>query len=217
MKNRTWIYILLTTLILVTLACATATKTEPASGDLILDEDFSGKSNGWNSVSVDEGITDYNNSAYRILVNTKNYFLWSNPDKYTAPNDVRVEVDVNRAAGPAENDMGIICRYVDEKNFYFFIMGTDGYYGIGKMKDGEEALVGMEEMGFDDQTIKLTDEINHLRADCVGSSLTFYVNGKQMAQAQDTDFASGNVGLIAGSYEEVGVDVTYDNFKVYKP
>jgi hypothetical protein len=33
----------------------------------------------------------------------------------------------------------------------------------------------------------------------------------------DTSFTSGDVGLIAGTYEEAGTDVLFDNFVVTKP
>ena len=36
---------------------------------------------------------------------------------------------------------------------------------------------------------------NHIRFDCVGSTLTLYVNGFQVDQQTDTDYTTGNVGL----------------------
>jgi hypothetical protein len=33
----------------------------------------------------------------------------------------------------------------------------------------------------------------------------------------DSDFASGDVGLLAGTYDEVGTDIHFDNFVVRKP
>jgi hypothetical protein len=58
---------------------------------------------------------------------------------------------------------------------------------------------------------------NHLRADCVGDTLTLYANGVQLFQTQDSDFAKGNVGLIAGSYDTAPVTVYFDNFVVTQP
>ena len=59
--------------------------------------------------------------------------------------------------------------------------------------------------------------INHLRADCVGNTLSFYVNFNEVAVVQDTDFPSGDVGLLAGAFSDPGVDVMFDHFVVIQP
>jgi hypothetical protein len=58
---------------------------------------------------------------------------------------------------------------------------------------------------------------NRLRADCAGTRLTLYVNGTKAAEGDDADFSSGNVGLIAGTFETPGADVFFDNFSVLQP
>jgi hypothetical protein len=61
------------------------------------------------------------------------------------------------------------------------------------------------------------DNMNHLRADCIGDKLSFYINFTEVASATDTDFPSGDVGVVAGSFAEPGVDVLFDNFVVIQP
>jgi len=56
-----------------------------------------------------------------------------------------------------------------------------------------------------------------VRADCVGSTLTLYVNGEKLEQVTDSTFDSGDVGLLGGSFETGGVDLLFDNFIVYQP
>jgi hypothetical protein len=58
---------------------------------------------------------------------------------------------------------------------------------------------------------------NTIRADCVGSSLSLYVNGEKLDEVQDTEFGSGDVGLMAGSFDTPGTDIHFDNFNVTKP
>ncbi|NWF64846.1 MAG: hypothetical protein HXY38_11125, partial [Chloroflexi bacterium] len=59
--------------------------------------------------------------------------------------------------------------------------------------------------------------INHLRADCAGNLLTFYINGFQVAQAQDATLTSGDVGVLAGTFESPGADILFDNFVALQP
>jgi hypothetical protein len=53
--------------------------------------------------------------------------------------------------------------------------------------------------------------------DCVGEALTLYVNGIQIASVADSDFAKGDVGLMAGTYDITGTDIHFDNFIVRQP
>jgi hypothetical protein len=58
---------------------------------------------------------------------------------------------------------------------------------------------------------------NHLRLDCVGNTLTFYINGNQVAQAQDGAYASGRIGFFGVSGNTGGLDAHFRNLVVYKP
>ena len=123
-------------------------------------------------------------------------------------------------SGPDANRVGLICRY-SGSSFYFFMITHDGFYGIG-LFSGDEAsggqmnLIGQTELQSSPKINRGT-AVNHLRADCVGSTLTFYVNGMQIAQVQDTRLTRGDVGLLGGSFDEPGVDVIFDNFVVMQP
>jgi len=126
-----------------------------------------------------------------------------------------MDADVAKLSGPDENRIGLLCRF-SENNYYFFMVSSDGYYTIGKYIDGNVIQLGQREMQ-PDESIHTGLAVNHLRGDCVGNTLTFYVNGKLVAQAQDADFAEGDVGLLAGTFTEPGVDVIFDNFLVSQP
>jgi hypothetical protein len=163
-----------------------------------------------------EGITDYADNNYEIRVDTANTDVWANPEGQSFT-DVRVEVKAQKVTGGTDNnDFGVVCRYKDESNFYFFIISSDGYYGIGKVKDGTQELIGMDSMLPSDK-INLSDATNEIRGDCIGSTLTLYVNGQQVDSQTDTDFTDGNVGLIAGTFEETYTDILFDDFVVRKP
>jgi hypothetical protein len=223
MKANKRFFIIIIVLSLAALACQlpglTARSTDPAvntpSPKALFTDDFSDPSSGWDRVEDTEGTNDYQDGGYRILVNKSNWYFWSNPGlQFT---DVVIDVDARKIAGPDENDFGVICRYKDEQNFYFFTVGNDGYYGISKIINGEEVLVGMDQMQFNDSAIKLQGAANHLTAECVGDRLTLTVNGTVLADVKDTDLTSGDVGLLAGTYDTTGVDILFDNFVVTRP
>jgi hypothetical protein len=58
---------------------------------------------------------------------------------------------------------------------------------------------------------------NHLRADCDGFHLTFYVNGVLVGEAQAAEWPSGDIGLLAATYSEPGIDIRFDNISLLRP
>ncbi len=203
-------------LVFLLAACFPAQPIQPVisgkSGDILYQEFFADNTSGWDRVLNDGGIMDYDSGGYRILVRQADMNFWSTPSENFG--DVRVETDVTKLNGPAENRTGLMCRY-QNGNYYFFIISNDGFYAIGKFTGGQAILIGQESMVPSDVIVQ--DGINHLRADCVGNTLTFYVNFNQVASTQDPDFGTGGVGVLAGAFDEPGVDVLFQNFVVLQP
>jgi hypothetical protein len=130
--------------------------------------------------------------------------------------DAHIEVDATRQSGPVYNRFGLICRFKDMNDFYFFAISSDGYFAIGKIQNGVTSLLGQEMMAYNASILQGGDT-KHLRFDCIGNTLKGYVNDQTLAITEDTDFSSGDAGLMSGSFDEAGVDVSFDNFVVYKP
>ena len=208
--------LLLLLFVLLFSACA---PTQPAPvlvtgdpGDVLFEDKFTTNVSGWRRLANEGGIMDYDSSGFRILVRQPNMNFWSTPEKNFG--DARIEADVTTLNGPDENRMGLICRY-QRGDYYFFIISNDGYYGIGKFIGGQTLLLGQGSMAPTSFIQK--DALNHLRADCIGDTLTLFVNFNQVASAQDSDFKNGDVGVLAGSFNEPGVDVLFQNFVVIQP
>ena len=212
-------YVICAVILMAAFGCSTPLLTsEPESAALpsnvLFQDDFSDPSSGWDKVSGEDGLTDYIDGAYRIYVNAENTDIWSNPDlDFT---DTQIEVEATKAGGDDNNDFGIICRYQDVNNFYFFIISSDGYYGLGKVANGEQQLIGDDSMP-PSEVIKQGEATNLIRADCIGNQLSLHVNGVKLAEYGDTDFTSGDVGLMAGSFTVPGTDIHFKDFKVLKP
>ncbi len=188
--------------------------TSTAVSDVLFFDDFSRSTSGWDRDSGDDGQTDYVPGGYLIWVKQPNLDLWANPGIDLV--DVSIEVDAARVDGPLSNTFGVICRYQDEENYYFGIIGSDGFYGIGKRLAGENVLLTDGKLQPTDKVVDGT-MVNHLRLDCSGSTIALYANGYQLGKVEDADFVHGDVGVIAGTLEESGTAVTFDNFTIFQP
>jgi len=178
-------------------------------------DDFSNQDNGWETWGDANGsYVVYQNGGLRILVMEKQFDYWSRPGKRFG--DARVEVDAIKLAGPNDNDFGLMCRYQDKNNFYAFLISSDGYAGILKVEDGKYKVVSGSQLTATTQ-VRTGEALNHIQADCIGQSLSLLVNEQVVAQAQDGGFTTGEVGVIAGTNANPGVDIFFDNFVVSKP
>lgn len=202
---------------LVSLACAmpfgnSSNTTKDSS--ILFEDDFSKTASGWDHFNQTEGITDYTDGVYRIYVNAAQVDYWANPGlNFT---DAIVSVEATKVAGPDDNDFGVICRYKDQSNFYFFLASSDGFYAIGRMIEGSQELLGEEQLLPTDAIVK-GNSTNTIEAACVGNQLSLTINGQKISTVEDSSFSEGDVGLIAGTYDTLGTDIHFDNFKVTKP
>jgi hypothetical protein len=184
------------------------------SGDVLFKDDFTDPTSGWTRVLDSKGFMDYYSSGFRIWVNTPGYNYWSVPGlQFT---DVVINVDAARIGGPEENRFGVICRHRDINNYYFFVISSDGYFGIGKVVNGLTSLLGQQTMVYSPFIMPGLSP-NHMQAQCDGKTLTFFINGQPAGMAIDSDLANGDVGLLAGAFAKIGVDILFDNFVVTKP
>lgn len=239
MKTRIVLFTI--ALILASLACSAATpsdtSTDPApvqeeepaapteptplpsptpDSGILFEDDFSDTSSGWDRIDDEDGITDYYDGGYRILVNQDNRFFFANPGLTDLPNDVRIEVEATKLGGSDDNNFGIICRYQDTSNFYRIIVSSDGFAGIILVQDGTSTnLTGEGLVPFD--SALAGNATNEIRVNCIGSTLTLFVNGEQVLTTQDSTFSNGDVGLFAGAFDIVGTDILFDNFIVTRP
>lgn len=241
MKKRTYLVIAL--LVFASLACSYVSRllesgnpvseepqqpgdeplpeVQQAPSDVLFQDDFSDTASGWDRFSDQDGLTDYENGGYRIYVNKPEYTFWSNPGLgNTLPSDVRAEVDATKIGGPDLNDLGLICRYSGSggsANFYEFIISSDGYAGIVLVTESSQEVISADGQLQSFDAIHQGDTTNHIMVECIGSTLTLYVNDTMLTSVSDSTLSGGDVGLFASTYDETGVDILFDNFLVTQP
>lgn len=183
----------------------------PTPEGLLFSDDFSTTLGGWERVRDEYSINDYLNGKWRILVIQEDQVIWNfSPDTYI---NIRIEVDVLKQAGPQDGVMGVICGYQDEINFYAMLISPNGFYAILKIIDDE--LIETETSGSSN-AIFGGNAPNHIRAECVGEWLRLTVNDQLLIEYQDEQIISGNIGLIAGTFDTPGMDVLFDNLEIYR-
>lgn len=204
---------LIAILLLVSLLLAACSVTADP-GEVVFQDDFSRPISGWDRYYDPTYSSDYYEGGYRIHVLEPNTDAWASPRLDLA--DVQIEVDATKLGGPDDNVFGVLCRYKDSRNFYFFLVSSDGYTGIGVYKDGRRRLLTDDSL-LPSEAVNRGNALNHIRVDCDGYRLRLIVNGILVAEAQAAEWPRGDVGLIAGTYDQAGTEILFDNFSVLQP
>jgi hypothetical protein len=207
---------------LVSLACSFSTVNTPKpstsgqTSNVLYQDNFSNSGSGWLTRNSGGNIMEYSNGSFRIYLTDTKADLVSNAGQ-SLPADVVIDVDITKSGGTDNNDFGVTCRLKDLDNFYFFQISSDGYAVIGKFENNKMQYLSATAMQKVDG-IGAGGTTNHVRAECIGSAFKLYANGNLIAQTTDSTFTSGgDVGLMAGSFDQGGVDILFDNFVVTKP
>jgi hypothetical protein len=174
-------------------------------------DSFDDAHNGWTLTHSSQADITIEGGQLRITVKQPDSLVWSVAAGKTF-DDFTLDVDATPLAGPDDNDYGFIVRHVDDENFYRFEISGDGYYNIQKRLKGKWEKLAPDWTPTD--AIRKSKATNHLRVVCAGSSMTFYVNQVQLIQITDASFTRGEVGLLAGTLTQPGVQVTFDNLQV---
>lgn len=188
----------------------------PWIGDepVLFRDDFSEDSGIWTTWETQSSFSAFDHGGLRFWSGVPEYQFWSVPGLNFK--DVLINVHARKLTGPDNNLFGLICRYQDSDNFYALTLGSDGYYGIYKRVDGEQSLIEQTHMDFS-EAITRGEGVNAVRAVCQADQLALFVNDVKLIQVRDDTFGNGDVGIIAGNFNETGVDIVFDDFIVVKP
>lgn len=203
-------------LLIVVLALRLTAIPAHADKPILFQDDFSNPASGWTVTKREYAEFGYLDGEYRILLNKADFNTYSLLPNQTF-DDCTVEADVRLVAGPSNGVFGILCRVEADAQIvhkaYVFAIRGDGFYAI--LKRTSPSFWDAIAYGKESKAIKPGNAVNHLRADCSGDTLTFYVNGEKLLEKKDADFKKGGVGLaVTTQPKSEALDVRFDNFVV---
>lgn len=180
--------------------------------DILFEDNFSDEASGWDVDDDTDYAMGYQNGKYVIEVKSDNISVpgmaWLDYE------DVQIKVEARLTTSPSDGDYGVVCRFQDYDNYYVLEISSDGFYSIWKWLDGEYyELVGWERS----RAINRGFQSNSITAICEGQRLALYVNGELLAETSDGSFQHGDVGVLAGTFDNPGAVVEFDNFVVHDP
>jgi len=190
-----------------------------AEDGLLFFDDFSDPTSGWytNGDPTSPGL--YAGDGYVLQVKQSvsgaATGVWAMPGRLFS--DVRIQVTAHKQNGTDNNFYGVLCRVQGNTqggSFYALIISSDGFYGIAKrVNQSEMKGVGQDKL-LPSSHINQGEASNEITAICGGQRLALYVNGELLYETTDSELVNGQVGLIAGTYEDT-TSIFFDDFSVY--
>jgi hypothetical protein len=203
--------VVLTALSLAALACGSGS-TGPK---VLFRDDFSNDNSGWGEAEDATAKREYRDGQYVMEIFETGWFIWNNPGEGDLAN-THTTVTVSNEGEALDPTFGVICNYEDDGAFYYMGIGPDGYYAIVRV-DGEDDvfLTSDENLWMQSDDIEINADSYKLEAICAeDGTLTLIVDGTEIASAVDDTYAEGDVGLFVLSFEEVPVEVRFDDLEV---
>lgn len=179
----------------------------PNAGPVLYEDDFSTVKGDW-AFSGDAGSISYVNNQLQVEILQSGYLMWGTAGENL--DNVVIEVNVNLQQAAGDGDFGIVCHYQDQDNFYALEVSEHGYFAIWKISNGE--FYGLIDWRLSSQLADATSM--QITATCTDEVLALSVNGEWLAEVRDNEFTSGDVGVVAGTWQNAPLIVNFDNFVV---
>ncbi len=184
----------------------------PVILSLVYQDDFSDQASGWDDAFDQFTLKQYGALKYHIEVRAPNLFAWGLANRDIA--DFVLEVTTKQWEGPNNNSYGVIFRLQDKDNFYRFDITGDGFFLLSKLVNGRWlTLVDWTPS----PAINVGQAENALRVSALGNKISVYVNGQFLAEVEDDSFRHGDIGFFAGTFDQPGVHISFDDLRVWAP
>jgi hypothetical protein len=177
-------------------AQGTATVTPTLSERVFFQDPLTANTNGW----ADDGTNcSFHNDGYHVA----NGFICFAPAGSFG--SVSVSVTTRQIAGPITEFYGLVLRHTSRGNYYLFSIDSNGKWRFSKVVNNTFAdiLPYVPNSAIHHGA----NAVNTLKVRAIGTHFTFFVNGIQVGEADDSTFSDGRCGVDgAGSSEIVFTD-----------
>ncbi|MDQ3039617.1 MAG: hypothetical protein M3R16_07465, partial [Pseudomonadota bacterium] len=193
-------------LVTIALLCCSAA----AASDPVFRDDFSRHSSGWPHASGNRGFSIYTDTGKYQITPVDDMTLGIIPaPRQARSGDVRIEADLFMYAGLGAGASGLVCRQQDAANLYAFLLTGSPGWNIVKVVNGKPVrLAG----GTLPRGVMAGAVDTRIAVECQGDDLRLIVGGKQIGQARDASFSTGDSGLMVMAENAAGTSATFDNF-----
>jgi uncharacterized ParB-like nuclease family protein len=194
---------------------AEATPEPTHDHDVLYNDDFTNPATGWPEETFDNYFIGYHEPEYyHVAITSPNYkttvFVPERPTFSDATIDVNAFTFASKTAETGDFRYGVIFRRSGDQYYAFTVSQRTKQWAV--LKSSSTGLAILKE-GTDDGIHDL-DVVDALRVDMQGSTFFFHINDQFIAQVEDREYASGEVGFFVQTLDAANLHIHYDSITV---
>jgi SH3 domain-containing protein len=184
--------------------------------DVLYQDDFTDASSGWpDKKTFDNYFFGYHEPQWYFIQitspNSKAPVIAVPKGKSYPEQDATIELQVftdsANTAPTGDFRYGLVFRRSGDQYYAFTISPRTKKWYV--LKSSPNALVTLKD-GVEESIQGLDNMADLLRVDAMGSNFFFYINGNRVGQASDSDYANGEIGLYAESFDSTQTRIHFD-------
>lgn len=184
--------------------------TTPTEQTVVFDN-FDDPATGFETFDETAGAGRYRNGEYELRLTQSK--LIAVAESNAAPvGDVAVSAVIRNPSAARDAAFGVVCRFVDDDNYYILGTGRDGYSAIVRWQDNESTVLTGDGSWQQSPLVPEDAPLYKVTGTCEGSTLTLEVNGKVVETVEDSTFTTGETGLFLQTFEAPKAVVRFDDF-----
>lgn len=186
-------------------------------GQIIFEDRFrSGETGRWLTESDEVGRSLVVNEVMVIELDQPNTIQYVALEEPGFANFVAA-VDVTQTEGSPNSSFGMFVRMQGADALYRFAITGNGLYAVEIRTPAGGWARLTDDWTATPHLRQGLNQTNRLRVEAVGPQMTFFVNDEQLTQIVDSTFVGGNIALSAGTFNQGGLRVAFDNVVVTRP
>jgi hypothetical protein len=186
------------------------TTLEEPPPDVVVDT-FADTSSGFETFTEQNGAARYRDGEFEIRLTAPRFVAVAESG---APpvSDVAVSAVIRNPSAARDAAFGVVCRFVDDDNYYLLGAGRDGFYAIVRWLNDESTVLTGGGQWTRSQDIQEDAPLYKVTGTCDGDRLTLRVNGREIDSVQDDALSFGKTGLFMQTFEAPAAVVRFDDF-----
>ena len=191
--------------------------TAPVASDpnVLYQDDFTNPATGWSEDKFDNYFIGYHEPEYyHIEITSPNSKTTVFEPQKKTYDDATIELDVLTVSAKtaAEGDFryGLAFRRSGDQYYAFTISPRTQKWFVLKSSPNELTVLAE---GTDNNLHEL-DNDDTLRVDAQGANFVFHINEEMVGEASDSDYASGEIGFYAESFDSPNTHIHFDNLVI---
>ncbi len=142
--------------------------------------------------------------CYRLSIRKAGYFAWETASLNRSFDDFVLEAEIGIGAANGHSAAGFMLRYIDEENFYVFLVSSKGMYRFDLLFNNHPIPL-IEWTPLPDASRENGQPVWErfdLKAIVHGAHFSFYADEEWIGEIEDESLGSGAVGLAGQNFNE---------------